>query len=474
VVARALAQMSGRMLNFTIASQSVPLWVFAIQAVAGLVVPLAFAALPIIRSSRLTVREAMDQHGVDAAGPGKQRSSSALWSSWTNRVSRTLVLVVRNTFRRRVRLLLTLGLLSAGGAMFMTALNVSHGWDRIVDRVYENRAYDVEIRLNAPSTVVETLRTVPGVGHVEAWGFKRTALWRAGQVDIVRTYPDGSHGSLTLVGPPLGTQLVRFPLLAGRWLEAGDTDAVVLNHMVLAQLPGTRVGDQISLSVDGRPTRWRVVGIVEEVGSAGVAYVTDQAFLRATGSAGRVGMLRIATTAATPAKRTEVIRAIERALATGEGSVEAVIPLAVLRTAMGDHVNVLIRMLLAMAALMVTVGMLGLASTMGSNVLERTREIGIMKTLGATPNRIARLIVGEALLIGSISWLLAVALAVPLTVLVGQTVGRLAFRVRLPLIVDVHAVLGWLVLVAAFAALATALPARRASRLTVWGALGRV
>jgi putative ABC transport system permease protein len=141
---------------------------------------------------------------------------------------------------------------------------------------------------------------------------------------------------------------------------------------------------------------------------------------------------------------------------------------------MGDHVSVLIRMLLAMAALMVTVGMLGLASTMGSNVLERTREIGIMKTLGATPGRIARLIVGEALLIGSISWLLAVALAVPLTGLVGQTVGRLAFRVRLPLIVDVHAVLGWLVLVAVFAALATALPARRASRLTVWGALGRV
>jgi putative ABC transport system permease protein len=472
--ARALAGMSARMLNLTLASQSIPWWVFAVQAAGGLVVPLTFAAIPILRASRMTVREAMDQHGVDQTTSSNARAVPSRLARGRLLANRTVLLIVRNAFRRRVRLLLTLALLSAGGAMFMTSLNIARGWERIVDRVYENRAYDVEVRVDAPASVVEELRNVPGVRRVEAWGFHRTAVWRAESVDIVRTYPDGSHGSLTMMGPPVDTSLVRFPLLAGRWLQEGDTDAVVLNHMVLPQLPGVKVGDSVALSLTGRPTRWRVVGIVEEVGSAGVAYVTRDAFARAARVGDRVQMLRIATSATSPEARTELIRALERRLEAADVSVEIVIPLALLRTAMGDHVLVLIRMLVAMAALMVTVGMLGLASTMGTSVLERTREIGIMKAVGATPSRIARLIAGEGLLMASMSWVLAFVVAVPLTRLVGQTVGMLSFRVRLPLTFDVRAVIGWLVLVVVFAALATLVPARAASRLTVRLALGRV
>jgi putative ABC transport system permease protein len=467
--ARGLAGMSANMLNLTVASEAIPWWVFAVQATAGVLVPLLVAAVPIRRGSSVTVREAMDQHGVGQPAPRSR------WLSWVGtlaRMSRTESLALRNAFRRRARLVLTLALLAAGGSMFMTALNVSRGWERIIDRVYENRSYDVEIRLTAPATVAERLREVEGVRTVEAWGYSRAALWRPGHVDVVRTYPDGSHGSLAIMGPPAGTDLVRFPLLSGRWLLPGDTDAMVLNHLALGQTPGTKVGDQITLSIAGRPTNWRVVGTVEEIGSPGVAYVTDDAFTRAADTAGQVRMLRIATAAESPEARAEIIRALERRLEAEQVSVEAVVPLTVLRTAMGDHVAVLIRMLLAMAALMVTVGMLGLASTMGTNVLERTREIGVMKTIGATPRRIARLVVGEALLVAVLSWGVATALAVPLTALVGKTVGMLSFRVQLPLVMDLTAVASWLGLVVVVAVIATLLPARRASRLTVWEALG--
>lgn len=471
VGARGLATMSAKMLNLSIASNAIPWWVFAVQAAAGVLAPLAAAAVPIVQGSRITVRDAIDSHGASQPALGGRWGSAFGKLAWMSRITS---LALRNAFRRRTRTALTLTLLAAGGAMFMTALNISRGWDRIVDRVYENRSYDVEIRLNAPATVAEQLRQVPGVRTVEAWGYSQTALFRPHRVDVARTYPDGSHGSLALIGPPPTTELVHFPLIAGRWLSPEDTDAVVINHMVLSQAPGTAIGDRITLSLAGRPTTWRVVGIVEEVGSAGVAYVTSEAFARAAVTRGQVRMLRIATSAASPQARTEIIRAIERRLEQEQVSVEAVIPLSVLRTAMGDHVVVLIRMLLAMAALMVTVGMLGLASTMGTNVLERTREIGVMKTIGATPAQVARLVVSEALLVGVASWMAALALAVPLTALVGQTVGMLAFRVRLPLVIDAIAVLSWLALAALVAVIATLLPARRASRLTVWGALGHV
>lgn len=468
--ALALANMSARMLNFTLASTAIPGWVFLVEGAAGIFVPLLVAAVPIVRFSRVTVREAIDRYGAALPSPGRH------WFSLTTRpwMSRLTVLSLRNTFRRRTRLLLVLTLLAAGGAMFMTALNVSRGWERIVDRVYENRSYDVEIRLNSPAAIAGRLRDVPGVRTVEEWGYQRTAFFRPGAVDVVRTYPDGSHGSLAILGPPANTALIEFPLLAGRWLEPGDTDAVVLNHMVLGQAPGTKVGDSITLSVEGRPTRWRVVGIVEEVGSPGVLYVTDHALARAGNVHGKARMLRIATTAGSPEARAGVVRSLESRLAAEGVSVEAVVPLAMLRTAMGDHVAVLIRMLLAMAGLMVTVAALGLASAMGINVVERTREIGVMKTLGATSRQITGLVMGEALAIALMSWVTAVAVSVPLTALVGKVVGMLAFRLRLPLVVDVPAAVVWSVLVVVLGIVAALVPARRASTLTVSDALGRV
>ena len=466
--ARGLAAMSAHMLNLTLESQAIPWWVFAVQAVAGVMVPLLAASVPVFRGASITVRQAIDQHGAG------QPTRTKVWSLGASGLNRMVLLVLRNVFRKRTRFFLTLGLLAAGGAMFMTSLNISRGWERIVARVYENRFYDVEIRLSVASAVAESLRTVEGVRSVEAWGYTRAALFKKDRVDIVRTYPDGSHGSLVLMGPPATTELVRFPLLKGRWLLPTDNDAAVVNHMVLAQAPGLRLGDSLTLSVAGRPATFQIVGIVEEVGSPGVVYVTDKQFVRTTGTTAGMRMLRVATTADSPQARTSVIRTIEDELAKRNANVEAVIPLSVLRTAMGDHIVVLIRMLLAMAALMVTVGMLGLASTMGTNVLERTREIGVLKAIGATSKQVAWLVVGEALAIGIASWVVAIGLAIPLTSLIGETVGELAFRLRLPMVVDASAIVEWLLLVALIAVTATVLPARRAFRLRVSEALMQV
>lgn len=97
-----------------------------------------------------------------------------------------------------------------------------------------------------------------------------------------------------------------------------------------------------------------------------------------------------------------------------------------------------------------------------------------MKTLGATPRQIASLVLVEATAIAALSWVAAAALAVPLTAVVGKVVGTLAFRLRLPLVLDASAVAAWLALVVLLGAVAALVPARRASRLTVREALGRV
>jgi putative ABC transport system permease protein len=148
VAGRAFAGVVAGNLNFTIVSDTIPWWVFVVQVAAGLLSPLVVAAVPLLRGSRVTVRQAMDDHGVNQEAFGSRRLDA--WLAALRGIDRALLLAVRNTFRRRVRLALTLGLLAAGGAMFMTSRNVAVGWDRITAKVFRTRQYDVDIRFNRP------------------------------------------------------------------------------------------------------------------------------------------------------------------------------------------------------------------------------------------------------------------------------------------------------------------------------------
>lgn len=459
---RTLTRAISGMLNFTLHDGSIPPWVLLVLLASGIVVPLLLSILPIRRASRITIREALDDHGVV---PSALRTS-ALWMPAT----------ARNALRKPWRLALTLGLLSAAGAMFITAINVKRGWEANIGKIYETRSYDVEVLLQSPASpaLVGRIERLRHVRKVETWGFSPAALARPGQVDVVRTYPDRGHGSLAIMGPPAATDLIRLPILAGRWLAPGDEDAVVLNHGAAAQAPHVKVGDTLSLSVDGRSTSWKVVGIVEEIGSAGVVYVTNEAFARAVSHEAGARMLRVATDNRTAQSRSETIRTIEKALGDEGVGIQSAVPLAELRTAMGDHILILIQTLMALAVILAIVGVLGLASTMGINVIERTRELGIMKTLGATPERILRMVVAEGTVVGLASSALAVGLSIPISALVDWVVGNLGFLAPLPLVLSGPAIVMWTMLATIGGAVATLVPARRAAGMPIHRALSFV
>ena len=459
--ARGFAGAIARMLNFELTSVAVPGGVLLIQAAAGLLVPLALGAIPILRASRTSIRDTLDQHGA----------SSARLREWSAR----LPVPLRHALRRPGRLALTLLLLAAGGAMFMTALNLRASWIENLDKFYEARHYDLELRFQRPepAALLEALRRTPGVRSVEAWGYSSTSFSRAGEVDVSQAYPDGGHGTFNLMGVPPATELVTFPVMEGRWLRASDQDGVVLNHGVRARAPGLKLGDAISLSLDGRPTRWKIVGFVEEIGSMPAAYVVDRSFAAAAGTGDATRLVRLATSATSAEQRAEILRAVEATLLAENAAIEQALPLAEHRTAIGDHLVILVRALVALAAVMAIVGALGLASAMGVSVIERTRELAIMKTIGATPRRVVRDLLSEGLAVGALSWVLAGVVSLPLTLYLDRLIGGLGFLASLPFVVVPGAALGWLVLVGVVAILATVLPARRAAKLTIREAIAQ-
>lgn len=470
--ARAVAGMAAANLNIQIQSTAIPWWVFAVQCAAGLLVPVGAAAVPVVRASGMTVRRAIDDTRGTAQGFGARRLDA--WLSRWHSVNAAILLGIRNTFRNRGRLAMTLSLLAAAGAMFITGLNTSKAWSLRLSEVNSGRKYDVAIRFQHPQPAedaVAVARGVPGVARATPWGVASASWGRAAGPPVVHTYPDKGHGTFQVVGTPADTNDVKFPVLAGRWLRAGDDDVVVLNHMAAGAVPDVRVGSSVTISVNGEPHDWRVIGIVRDLGSPATAYVSSSTFGRMTHTAGTTELLAVTTRAQESAARADVIRRVERAVDGAGMHIDIAVPVEMLRTAVGEHMAVLLGLILALAALMTLVGLLGLAASMSTGVLERTRELGVMRAVGAAPGVIQRVILGEGVLVGALSALLAVFLAIPLSAIVGAIIGAMAFRAPLPFVMSPLAVFTWLAAVVLCSAVATAVPAIRASRITVREAL---
>ena len=120
-----------------------------------------------------------------------------------------------------------------------------------------------------------------------------------------------------------------------------------------------------------------------------------------------------------------------------------------------------------MALLTAFVGSIGLAGTMGMNVLERTREIGIMRAIGAVDADIIKTVVIEGVLIGLISWVLAIALSFPISMLLLNIVGKAMINAVMPMALTPWGIIIWLGVVLLLAAVASMVPARSAARLTI-------
>ena len=75
--------------------------------------------------------------------------------------------------------------------------------------------------------------------------------------------------------------------------------------------------------------------------------------------------------------------------------------------------DVIIGFLILMAVLLGGVGSLGLSTTMGINMMERIREIGVLRAIGASNGAILRIVLLEGLVIAMVSWLIGFVLSFP-------------------------------------------------------------
>ncbi|HEU4508531.1 MAG TPA: FtsX-like permease family protein [Pyrinomonadaceae bacterium] len=299
---RALCRYMAVFLNFDINSFAVPLWVYLLVALVGIAAPLIAAAYPVWRGTATPVRVALSNFGVGQTTFGASRFDRALtrMGSWSS----SAVFSIRNSFRRRARLVLTVLTLAAAGLFFLSALNIRASLIHTFDRMFA-----------------------------------------AKRVELTR--------SLT---------------------------------------------------------------------------------------------------------KPEEIEKVDKSLTNS-------------RFAYDQHMIMIYVFLIVMSVIIGGVGGLGLMTTMSLNVLERRREMGVMRAIGATPKTILLMIVAEGVVIGLLSWTIAAVLAWPVSKALGDQLVRAMFRSGLDFTFEPLGLLIWMVVSISLSAAASFLPAWKASRVTVREAL---
>jgi putative ABC transport system permease protein len=448
---------------------------FFIQIAVGLLVPLVAGLAPVINGSRITVMRALsgDLAG-DESKPQAGQPERIPWFDWMMiratrllaargmHIPRPFIISLRNTFRRRGRLMLTLFTLTMGGAIFIAVFNVRVTLHNYIGAIGSYFRADVTLDFDKAyrlSEVKQFAQQLVGVERVEGWQF----------IDSELLFPDGAVAdNLNMLAPPANSQLVKPIIVAGRWIQPQDVRKVAVSEAILKYYPNLKPGDPLYLKINGRKEIWEVIGIFKFVGREGIlGYTPFEYSSQVLDLANRSFSYRVVTTQHDRAFQDLMAERLDHFFREQGFKVrQAQSGLASLDTA-SESLDTLVVFLLIMAILTAIVGAMGLTGTMGMNVLERTREIGIMRAIGADDRAVMRTVIGEGFVIGSISFGLAIILSIPFTYLLATIVSLAVFETPIDVIFTFTGYGIWFALILVLSVVASILPARNAARLTI-------
>ena len=467
VGARGLSQMLASMFNFNLSAMEIPLQPILTQMVIGLVLPVLASLYPFLSSLRISAAEAMSAYTIGRGRFGKNwidqlLSGSNLW--FTRKLSiRPILLSIRNTFRSKGRLVLTLTTLTLASATFVSVFNVRASLSSTVDDMTKWFSFDAMLtfdRSYRSDRVQQEALKVPGIAQTDVWL----------QLPVRRVRPDGSEsGMMYMFAPRIGNSaLVRSPALAeGRWLTPGDDNAVLVPSALFLDEPDLGLGKEIVLKIYGKERSFKIVGTHLGSSFAAIIYANYDYIAKVANRVGEADALLVRTQSHDATSVEAQSEALEKHFENIGLRVSMVTTLPNEKAEAEVSFDALVALLLVMAILLALVGGLGLMGTMSINVLERTREIGVLRAIGAPNRGVAQVFILEGITIGLLSWIMGSLLAIPMSRGLNAAVGGAMMGAPLTYSYSMPGLWIWLVVVLILSALASFIPARNASRLTV-------
>jgi putative ABC transport system permease protein len=465
--ARALSQLLAGFFNFDLTSMQIPPQAILLQIVVGLVLPVLASFFPFLSNLRMSAVEAMSRYSLEKGRFGRSLidrtlSGTNLWFARKFAV-RSILLSVRNTFRSKGRLSLTLITMTLGAATFIGVFSVRASLTQTVTDLIQYMHFDVMISFDRPHRSEEVQAQAVGVpGSTQT----DTLL----QLSAIRVRPDGTESAgMNMFAVHIDdSSLIRSPAISeGRWLLPEDENAIVIDSGLLQKEPDLGLGDELVLKINEQEHPFKIVGVSMGSTFASFMYSNYAYVAKVTDRIGETDALLVATSKHDSASQEAGSTALqERFQQLGVG-VRSAYTFGSMRSQTEVIFDAIVALLIVMAILMALVGGLGLMGAMSINVLERTREIGVLRAIGAPNRGVAQVFIVEGVAIGIMSWLFGSVLAIPIGKGLSLAIGSAIMGVPLTFSYSIFGLWLWLVIVVVLSALASFIPARHASRLTV-------
>ncbi|NMC11717.1 MAG: FtsX-like permease family protein [Chloroflexi bacterium] len=456
-----LSYFAANFLNFDVTIIDLPPSVAFLQIAIGLIMPTCAAAFPILSGTRIPVYNAIYQYGL---GTRNKVGWFEKLLSKIRSINPPLTLSLRNTFRKKSRLIFTLVTLTLAGAMFIASFSTRDSLNAQIKQIEHYTVFDASLSIPGGanrSTVLREAMRIPGVTLAEGWS------------EAVGVFVDASNNEseeFVIVGLPYNSRTIDPVMQQGTWLQGAGLPQIVVNADLVQAKPDIKIGSKVTLKVGDHKRLFEVVGITSKHLYGSRIYMDSDSFTRLTGRQNQVDVVRVIAQPGKPGTP-----AVQEAIAQQlqERFKNAGLSTAIASTQHNffknftDIFNIILMILMIMAGILAVVGGLGLTGTMSINILERTREIGVLRAVGAANAAVLQVVVVEGLVVSLLSWIFGALASVPVAPALAAVVIYAILETRLNFRYSVEGLFLWLAIVLVIGVFSSLTPAYRAARLRV-------
>jgi putative ABC transport system permease protein len=468
-LAQKYSAFTANILNFTIYDATIPLWGYTLQIIVGIGIPLFMMLFQIFRSLKLTVKEILTDYGI------KSTKKNFLFHPLPNVSGFTpLMLSFRNAFRKKGRMALLLVSLTAGGVLFMISQNISQSIGLTINNLFSLLIYDATFTISKVK-----------IDALDRFFSDRKEI---AQYEIWQTMTTVYNGREIIINAlPVNASQVGFSL---------NKNDIVVSHS-FAGFYKKNIGELVTIETPGGGSISRKINSIVKVFGTPTVYLSENSLsekakesfspmvtlqykdpsLKKEASADHLQLLLSLINKKNSSSKTVGISSpgltatIENAM-NAEGMIvmksenkeEAI-------QAMIAHMRLIATFLTAMSFLSLIVGALTIISSVSLSILERRREIGILRAFGTQGKNIVRLFALENGVIGMIAFICASIIAYPVGVLAGNAFGMIFLQIPLSPAVSHGGIVHWLFTTVFLTFVFSWLPAQSASGCELSGLL---
>ena len=460
-----MTAMVNNLLNVMPESYAIPAPLLLFQGAVGVLLPLLAGLAPVVRGTRITTQQAMNGIGLGVGGYGTGWLDRLLaLLDRIRRIQRPVLLALRNTLRHKGRLAQTLVVLTLGTALFISVVSVRGSVNATLEGFMRFHQYDVAVDLDQPERIArleQAVRAVPGVVEAEVWSVAGATRVRSG---------DTRSDAFAVYAVPASTTFMSPEILQGQWLAPGASNAtnpIVVNTELLHNEPDLKIGSVLELEIAGRKAVWQIIGVVPAESRGGAVYVRLSDYAYATRTPEQGTRLVARTLRHDADSQDQMAALLYQRLDDAGLEVGGTQTTQMVRSENSLLFTIVVAFLILMALLLAAVGGLGLATTMSINIMERVREIGVLRAVGASNTSVGQIVVAEGVVMGLLSWLVGMLLSLLISPFLSDQLGLALIKVPLNYQYSWLAALLWFFALQVVAIVASLGPARSAVRLTI-------